>query len=192
MIALRTKPNWKHIWKLIMRFSPAAIALSLTLAMISSVSIGKQPDNVINPQSVALTQSGDDALKAGNAEDAVSWYESALAVDPRNRSAYIGMARAVKSQGLNGKAIRFYKEALELDPNDQLALAEQAEAMADKGAIASAKQNLARLEMLCRSDCGSVNRVASAITRASEKPTLQASAVEIKPVAGEQPAAKPN
>lgn len=175
-----------------MRFSPAAIALSLTLAMISSVSIGKTPDNVINPHSVALTQAGDAALKAGNAEDAVDSYETALAVDPRNRAAYIGMARAVKRQGLNGKAIRFYKEALELDPNDQLALAEQAEAMADKGAIGSAKKNLARLQMLCRSDCGSVDRVAAAITRASEKPTLQASAVEIKPVAGEQPATKPN
>lgn len=175
-----------------MRFSPAAIALSLTLAMISSVSIGKTPDNVINPQSVALTQAGDAALKAGNVEDAVDSYETALAVDPRNRAAYIGMARAVKTQGLNGKAIRFYKEALELDPNDQLALAEQAEAMADKGAIGSAKKNLARLQMLCRSDCGSVDRVAAAITRASEKPTLQASAVEIKPVAGEQPVTKPN
>lgn len=175
-----------------MRFSPAAIALSLTLAMISSVSIGKQPDNVIAPESLVLTKSGDDALKVGNAAEAVDWYESALAVDPRNRGAYIGMARAVKTQGLNGKAIRFYKEALELDPNDQLALAEQAEAMADKGAIASAQKNLARLEMLCRSDCSSAERVASAITRASEKPTLQASAVEIKPVVGEQPSVQPN
>lgn len=176
-----------------MRFSPAAIALSLTLAMISSVGISKQPDHVINPQSLALLQSGDEAMKAGKVEDAIDWYESALAVDPRNRGAYVAMARAVKSQGLNGKAIRFYKEALELDPNDQLALAEQAETMAAKGAIGSAKKNLARLEMLCRSNCDSVTRVSAAITRAAEKPTLQASAVEIKPVAGEQvPPTKPN
>lgn len=175
-----------------MRFSPAAIALSLTLAMISSVGMSKQPDNVIDPQSIALLQSGDEAMKADKIEDAIGWYETALAVDPRNRSAYIAMARAVKAQGLNGKAIRFYKEALELDPNDLTALSEQAEAMVAKGAIEPAKVNLARLQMLCKSDCGSVDRVAAAITRAAEKPTMQASAVEIKPTVGEQPVVKPN
>ncbi len=175
-----------------MRFSPAAIALSLTLAMISSASIGKKPDHIIDPQSLALMQSGDEAAKAGALEDAIGWYETALAVDPRNRGAYVAMARVVQAQGLNGKAIRFYKEALELDPNDLVALAEQAEAMVAKGALEPAKKNLARLRMLCRADCAPVNRLASVITRAGEKPVLQASVVEIKPVMGEQPAAKPN
>jgi tetratricopeptide (TPR) repeat protein len=175
-----------------MRFSPAAIALSLTLAMISSASIGKKADDDIDVQSVALTQSGNAAAKAGEYGEAVSWYETALAVDPRNRAAYVAMARAVKAQGLAGKAIRFYNEALELDPNDQTALAEQADAMIGKGAIDQAKKNIARLKMLCRSDCGSVDRLALAVTKAGEKPQLQASAVEIKPVVGEAPKAKPN
>lgn len=175
-----------------MRFSPAAITLSLTLAMLSSASIGKKADFEISPESVALVQKGDAAMQASKVEDAIDWYESALAVDPRNRAAYIAMARAVKSQGLNGKAIRFYKEALELEPNDQLALAEQGDAMAAKGAIEAARKNLARLRMLCTSDCGQVDKLAANITKAGEKPTLQASAVEIKPVAGEQPASKPN
>lgn len=175
-----------------MRFSPAAIALSLTLAMISSAGIGKKADDDIDARSVALVQSGNDALKAGNLGEAVGWYETALAVDPRNREAYVAMARAVKTQGLTGKAIRFYNEALELDPNDQTALAEQADTMIAKGAIDQAKKNIARLKMLCRSDCGNVDRLALAVTKASEKPQLQASAVEIKPVVGEAPKAKPN
>ncbi len=175
-----------------MRFSPAAIALSLTLAMISSAGISKKPDHIIEPQSLALLQSGEEAAKAGELEQAISWYETALAVDPRNRGAYVAMARAVKSQGLAGKAIRFYNEALELDPNDQTALAEQADTMIGKGAIDQAKKNIARLKMLCRSDCVSVDRLALAVTKASEKPQMQASAVEIKPVAGEAPKAKPN
>ena len=41
-----------------MRFSPAAIALSLTLAMISSASLGRRADDDIDPHSVALMQSG--------------------------------------------------------------------------------------------------------------------------------------
>lgn len=174
-----------------MRFSPAAIALSLTLAMLSSAGISKKADYEINPESVALVQKGEEAVRASKVEEAIDWYETALAVDPRNRSAYIAMARAVKSQGLNGKAIRFYKEALELEPNDQLALAEQGEAMADKGAVEQAKKNLARLRMLCTANCAPVDKLAANIVKASEKPTLQASA-EIKPVAGDQPASQPN
>ena len=117
---------------------------------------------------------------------------AALAVDPRNRAAYISMAEAVQKQGLNGKAIRFYKEALEIDPNDQVALGGQAEAMIAKGAIEPARKNIARLKMLCRSDCGAVDKLALAATKASEKPQLQASALEIKPTVGETPKSQPN
>ncbi len=175
-----------------MRFSPAAIALSLTLVTISSASLSKKPDHIIDPQSLALVISGDDAAKAGDLGAAINWYETALAVDPRNRGAYVQMARAVKAQGLGGKAIRFYNEALELDPNDQLVLVEQADTMIAKGAVDQARKNIARLKMLCRSDCGSVDRLALAANKAGEKPQLQASAVEIKPVVGEAPVAKAN
>jgi tetratricopeptide (TPR) repeat protein len=170
-----------------MRFSPAAIALSLTLAMISSASISGRADDDIDQRSVALMQSGNEALRAGNVEAAIGWYETSLAVDPRNRAAYVAMAGAVKSQGLNGKAIRFYKEALEIEPNDQLALTGQAEAMIAKGAVEQARKNIARLKMLCRSDCAVVDRLALAATKAAEKPQLQASALEIKPTVGEVP-----
>ncbi len=170
-----------------MRFSPAAIALSLTLAMISSASISGRADDDIDARSVALMQSGNEALRSGDVEAAIGWYETSLAVDPRNRAAYVAMAGAVKSQGLNGKAIRFYKEALEIEPNDQIALVGQAEAMIAKGAIEPARKNIARLKMLCRSDCAGVDRLALSVTKASEKPQLQASALEIKPTVGEVP-----
>ena len=64
------------------------------------------------------------ARAAGDLDTANGLIESALAVDPRNGAAYVAMARAVKTQGLEGKAVGFYKEALELEPNDQIALAE--------------------------------------------------------------------
>ncbi len=175
-----------------MRFSPAAIALSLTLSMISSASIGSRADDDIDAQSLALLQSGNEALRGGDAAAAIGLYETALAVDPRNRAAYIAMAGAVKSQGLNGKAIRFYREALEIEPNDQLALSGQAEAMIAKGAIEPARKNIARLKMLCRSDCSAVDRLTLAASKAGEKPQLQASALEIKPTVGEAPKSLPN
>jgi Tfp pilus assembly protein PilF len=168
-----------------MRFSPAAVALSLTLAVISSAGISKRADHEIDPVSIAMMQKGAAALVAKNADEAVNWFETALAVDPRNREAYMGMARAVMAQGLNGKAIRFYKEALAIEPNDITALTEQGEAMVAKGALGPAKANLARLRMLCSGDCAKIDQLAAAINRTPDKPVLQASAVEIKPVASE-------
>ncbi len=177
--------NKELLLEKIMRFSPAAIALSLSFAMLSSAGMGKKSDDQINALSLSLMQKGDAAVQAKNIEDAVGWYETALAVDPRNRGAYISMARVVRSKGLNGKAIRFYKEALEIDPNDQTALAEQAGAMLAKGAIDQAKNNLARLKMLCTSNCFEADKLAMVINKVGEKPALQASAVAIKPVVGE-------
>jgi tetratricopeptide (TPR) repeat protein len=174
----------------IMRFSPAAIALSLTLAVISSAGISKPADDQIDPLSITTMKQGDSAMAKADYPDAIDWYETALAVDPRNRNAYIQIARASRAQGMLGKTIRYYKEALEIEPNDQLALAEQAEAMAAKGAIASAKTNLARLRMLCQTNCSRVDAVATAIDTAGKKPQMQASAVEIKPVVTSVPEKK--
>lgn len=175
-----------------MRFSPAAIALSLTLAVMSSASIGGRADDEINARSVALMKTGDQEASAGRLDNAIGWYESALAVDPRNRTAYVAMARAVKSQGLDGKAIGFYKEALELEPNDQIALAEQADAFISKGALELARKNIARLKTLCRTNCSSAERLSLAIDSASQKQQAQASAVDLKATLGAPPEPKTN
>lgn len=178
-------PDKPSVWTLIMRFSPAAIALSLLLATASSMSVGKRPDYQIDPQSLALSAEGDAAIKSGDKEAAIGWYETALAVDPLNRGAYVGLARVATEKGLKGKAIRFYREALEIDPNDQEIIAAQSEVMVSKNAIEAAQKNLARLRQLCRADCSAADRLAVAIDKAREKPAVQASAVEIKPTVGE-------
>ena len=175
-----------------MRFSPAAIALSLTLAVMSSASIGARADKGINAQSIALMKAGDQEAIAGRMDDAIGWYESALAVDPRNRAAYVAMARAVKAQGLNGKAIGFYKQALELEPNDQIALAEQADALLSKGAIEMARKNIARLKTLCRTDCTEVTRLSLAADSASLKQQAQANAIDLKATLGAPPEPRAN
>jgi Tfp pilus assembly protein PilF len=175
-----------------MRFSPAAIALSLTFAIMSSASISGQTDNDIDPRSITLLKTGDEEASAGRVDSAIGWYESALAVDPRNRAAYVAMARAVKSQGLDGKAISFYKEALEIDPNDQIALAEQADAFIAKGALEQARKNIARLTSVCRANCAAVDRLSLAVATASKKQQAQASAVDLKATLGATPEPKAN
>ena len=103
-----------------------------------------------------------------------------MTVDPRNRQAFIVLAEVAEARGLSGKAIRFYREALTLEPNDQVALKGQGEALVAKGAMARAKENLAKLRTLCKSDCASANALAAVIAK-GPPPVATAQAVPPKP-----------
>lgn len=148
-----------------MRFTPASIALAVVLTTVSSVGLTQRPDTQIDPQSVAWQKAGETAHKAGNLNGATDALESALAIDPRNRGAYIELAEVARAQGLQGKAIRLYKEALLLDPADVVAIAGQGEAMVEKGAIAKARENLAQAQSLCKGSCPEVSQLNAAIQK---------------------------
>lgn len=159
---ISTPETWLEI---LMRFTPASIALAAVLTIVSSAGIGQRPDAQITPLSIEWQKAGEAARAAGNLSAATDALESALAVDPRNRAAYIELAQVARAQGLQGKAIRLYKEALLLDPTDVGALVGQGEAMVEKGAMAKAKENLAQAQSVCRSNCASVGQLAAAIAK---------------------------
>ena len=167
-----------------MRFFAPAFALSLVLATVSSVSFGKKSADVdLDPMSVSLTDMANADIAANKLEAATDILETALAVDPRNRPAYLALARIAQKQELPGKAIRFYREALLLEPNDLGALAGQGEAMVQKGALTKAKENLARLERLCIGTCVEQLRLAAAIEKGTKAPpVLSAEAVAPEPI----------
>jgi Tfp pilus assembly protein PilF len=174
-----------RILELIMRFSPPAIAMGLTLLVVSSVSQSQRPDAAVDPVSAALTAEGKALLAAGKYDAATDALESALAADPKNRTAFVVLAQAAQREGLPGKAIRYYREALLIEPNDVNALAGQGEAMAAKGALAKARENLARVEKLCLASCPEQSRLAMAIEKAGAQPVISAAAVTPKPVVTE-------
>ena len=157
-----------------MRFTPASIALAAVLTTVSSVGLTQRPDAQISPLSVEWQHVGATARKAGKFEAANDALETALAVDPRNRAAYVELAEVARAQGLQGKAIRLYREALLLDPSDVGALVGQGEAMVEKGAIAKAKENLAQARNACKSDCAAVNKLAAAIEKGPPATVLSA------------------
>lgn len=178
--------------ELFMRLSPIAVALSLTLAAVSSVGHSQKPDDVINPRSLALLQQGEAARKAGNFAAANDLIESALAVDPRNRGAFIALGRVAQGQDLPGKAIRFYREALALEPNDLTALTAQGEALVQKGAVERAKANLARIRTLCKAECGQAIQLAAAIAKGPPPVVVTAQAAPtVVPAKGQEPPVKP-
>ncbi len=178
----------ESLLELIMRFSPAALAMSLVLATVSSAGFGQSADVEIKARSVAYMERGEAAQKQGDLELATDLYETALAVDPRNGSAFIALAQIARAQKLPGKAIRFYREALILDPNNLDALAGQGEALVQRGAVEKAKINLSRIETLCRTRCSQTTQLASAITASQKIPVMSAQAVTPKPKVSDEKA----
>lgn len=135
------------------------------LALASPV-LSQRADDQIQPRSVELQRQGRTLLAAGKLEDAEDALETSLTVDPRNRGAFVDLARVAEKQHLYGKAIRLTNKALLLEPNDPDAIAVQGEAMVEMGATARAQANLQKLQTICGAKgCPQVALLSAAITR---------------------------
>jgi cytochrome c-type biogenesis protein CcmH/NrfG len=172
-----------------MRLTPVAAGLALIFAMTSSVGVG-QKATPVDPRSASWVQRGNSALASGSFESATDAFETALALDPRNRNAYVGLAQVAHGQNLPGKEIRFYDEALQADPKDVTSLQAQGMAMLARGAIESARGNLGKIKLLCRNRCEAADRLSSAITargaQARATPTPDRTTPSPAPVASQQ------
>ena len=158
----------------VMRLTPIALSVAIALATMASAGQGQKPDDQIDARSVALAGLGETLVATARYNEAIDHYESALAVDPRNRQAYIGLARAAVGQKLPGKAIKFYFEALKLEPNDVVALAGQGEALVQRGAVERARRNLEKIRTLCNNRCPQVATLAAAIAKGPPPEALTA------------------
>lgn len=166
-----------------MRVSFLALGAGLVLASMPTASDAQRADNDILPRSVALQNQGQKAQESGDLNVAIDYYESALAADPRNRSAIIALAQVARAQGLPGKAIGLYREALVLEPNDIVALAGQGEALADKGALELAREKLVEAQRVCASKCPQVAALEKTIASNVEKKVVAAETLVPKAVA---------
>jgi predicted Zn-dependent protease len=149
----------------LMQVSLRFLALGTVAVLVASPVIGQRPDNQILPRSVQLQQEGEAQIAAGKLIEAGNLLETAVAVDPRNRSAFVDLARVAKQQKLFGKSIRLSNEALQLEPNDLDAIEVQGEAMVELGAVPRARENLAKLQKLCTANCRQVAALSNAISR---------------------------
>lgn len=136
----------------------AAVALAAPVA-------SQRPDDQILPKSAELQRQARDMISAAKLEQAEDLLETALAVDPRNRRAFVDIARVAERQHLYGKAIRMTNKALQLEANDPDAIAVQGEAMVELGATARAQANLQKLQQICGARaCPQVAQLSAAIT----------------------------
>jgi len=158
-----------------MRFAPAAMALSLAVALTASVGAGAERE--ADPRAATLIAEGRAALAADQPQRAIDAFEAALTVDPGYTPIFLELARASRVEGLQGKAIHYYREALVRDPGNLAAISGEGEALAEKGAIEKAKANLAKLKSMCGDGCVETRDLAAAIQRGPRVPVLAAEAV---------------
>ncbi|HEY0164833.1 MAG TPA: tetratricopeptide repeat protein [Sphingomicrobium sp.] len=148
-----------------MRLLHRTVLASMAAAMLSAPLAGQRPDDQIHTRSVELMRQGETLLASGKFVEADDALESSLTVDPRNRTAFVIMARVAQKQRLYGQAIRFTNKALALEPRDLDALVVQGEAMVELGAVPRARDNLAKLQKLCPSGCKQLTTLSAAINR---------------------------
>lgn len=120
-------------------------------------------DNQLSPLSQKQFAMAETHLAKGELARATDYFESALAADPRNGRAFVGLARVAEAQGLPGKAVRFYRQALQIDPNNLDALELQGNALLVRGARPRAEANLERLKILCGGPCPQATRLATTL-----------------------------
>ena len=148
-----------------MRALPRLLLTGFAGLALAAPAVGQRADDQIQPKSVELQHQGKTLLEAGKLEQAEDALETSLAVDPRNRWAFVDLARVAERQHLFGKAIRMTNKALAIEPNDPDAIAVQGEAMVEMGATARAQANLQKLQGICSKGCPQVAQLSAAITR---------------------------
>jgi len=162
----------------LMRLTPITLSVALAVATMASAGHGQRPDDQIDTRSMALLRQGEALTAAGKYQEATDALESALVLDPRNRAAYVAMARVAQGEKLPGKAVRFYVEALKIEPNDVSALAGQGEALVQRGAVERAKRNLDRIKTLCKDPCPQATTLAAVIAKGPPPEVVTAQAPE--------------
>ena len=142
------------------------LLIGATGLALAAPAASQRTDDQILPKSVELQRQARQAVAAGKFDVAEDLLETALAVDPRNRAAFVDIARVAEKQHLYGKAIRMTSRALLIEPNDPDAIAVQGEAMVEMGATARAQANLQKLQQICGAkSCPQIAQLSSAISR---------------------------
>lgn len=165
----------------LMRFTPAALALSLLAGVTSSIAWSDTGEE-LGPRAAQLVAEGDARIVRGDINGAIDAFEAALVVQPGNANVLISLADATRKHGMQGKALHYYRSALVSDPRNVAAISGEGAALAEKGALAKAKRNLAQLERLCGSDCEATRKLASVLDGQPARLVVQAETIKPEPI----------
>ena len=149
-----------------MRSLSRLLLVGFAAVLVAAPVAGQGADDQILPKSAEFQRQGHELMAAGKLEQAEDKLETAVAIDPRNRGAFVDIAKVAEKQHLFGKAVLMTSKALEIEPNDADAIAVQGEAMAEMGATARAQANLQKLQTICGTKgCPQISQLSAAISR---------------------------
>jgi tetratricopeptide (TPR) repeat protein len=175
------RPSRIALTEILMRYYPAALALSLLAAVTASTGYSAPPQS-LDPRAAGLLARGESELAADRVDEAVSAYEAALTLQPGNVDVLLGLAQATRRQGMQGKALHYYRLALVVDPQNLAAISGEGAALVEKGAVEKARRNLTRLQGLCGATCPATRQLAAAIAKGPAPRMVTADAVKPTPV----------
>jgi Tfp pilus assembly protein PilF len=168
----------------LMRFTPAALALSLLAGVTSSIAWSNTGEE-LGPRAAQLVNDGLARLVKGDANGAIDAFEAALVIQPGNPVVLVNLAEATRKQGMQGKALHYYRNALVADPRNVQAISGEGAALAEKGALEKARRNLAQLETLCGTDCDATRKLATLLDGQPTRFVVHADSVKPNPVVSE-------
>ncbi|MCB2046651.1 MAG: hypothetical protein KDE32_00335 [Novosphingobium sp.] len=168
----------------LMRFTPAALALSLLAGVTSSIAWSSTGDE-LGPRAAELVADGHARLVKGDVNGAIDAFEAALVMQPGNPAVLVNLAEATRKQGMQGKALHYYRSALVTDPRNVQAISGEGAALAEKGALEKARRNLAQLETLCGTDCDATRKLATVLDAQPTRLVVHADSIKPNPVVSE-------
>jgi Tfp pilus assembly protein PilF len=99
----------------LMQSLPRLLFIGIAGIALAAPVASQRPDDQILPKSSELQRQAKDLISAGKFEQAEDLLETSLAIDPRNRGAFVDIARVAEKQHLFGKAILMTSKALAID-----------------------------------------------------------------------------
>jgi Tfp pilus assembly protein PilF len=144
-----------------------SIYITLVLCLLAAPVVAKPAVTATSSQQLAARAQS--AAAQNKTSDALDLYEAAVAADPKNIAAYVGLGHTYEAIGMQGRALRYYRLALDINPNDVGALEAQATGMIAKGAPTKAQVPLDRLRKLCPKGCPALARVDAAFAKGAQK-----------------------
>jgi Flp pilus assembly protein TadD len=159
-----------------MRYFPAALSLSLLVAVTASVSLSA-PTERLDPRAAALEAQGRAALARADNATATDYLEAALAIQPGSATIVMDLAEAARQRGMPGEALHYYRLVLANEPQNINGLSGEGAVLAEMGALDKARRNLAQVQGLCGQDCVAARTLAEAIAKGPAPRVVTAAAI---------------
>ena len=117
------------------------IMLLFPVLVINYASIPKNGFFIYAVDIGSLIEQGNTAYDQGRSEEAIQYFDQALAIDPEDTDALISKGSALEDLNRTEEAIQYYDKAIDIDPEDTDAQSNKDSALLSLSSLAKRSQN---------------------------------------------------